>query len=113
MLIRGLSRAGWGLADQALSSLTNFALGVFVARTVGIEEFGAFSLVFAVYLLVMSVCREFPMEPLQIRYSGTPDNVIRAAARRAVRSVLAIGIATLVILLPISLVLGGRIGGTL
>ena len=112
-LVRGLSRAGWGLADQALSSLTNFALGVFVARTVGIEEFGAFSLVFAAYLLVMSVCRAYPMEPLQIRYSGTPDDVIRAAARRAVGSVFAIGVASSVVVLPIALVLGGRLGGTL
>lgn len=113
MLIRGLSRAGWGLADQALSSLTNFALGVFVARSVGIEEFGAFSLVFAAYLLVMSVCRAYPMEPLQIRYSGKPDDVIRSAARRSVGSVLAIGVVTSVLLLPIALVFGGQIGGTL
>ena len=112
-LVRGLSRAGWGLADQALSSLTNFALGIFVARTVGVEEFGAFSLVFAVYLLLMSVCRAFPMEPLQIRYSGTPDATIRAASRRAVGSVLAIGIAASIVLLPIGFVLGGSVGGTL
>jgi O-antigen/teichoic acid export membrane protein len=113
MLIRGLSRAGWGLADQALSSFTNFALGVFVARTVGIEEFGAFSLVFAAYLLLMSVCRAFPMEPLQIRYSGAPDESIRAASTRAVGAVLAIGIVASLVLVPISIVVGGRIGATL
>ena len=37
-------RAGWGLIDQAFSSLTNFALGILIARTVPIAEFGAFSL---------------------------------------------------------------------
>jgi O-antigen/teichoic acid export membrane protein len=112
-LVRGLSRAGWGLADQALSSLTNFALGIFVARTVGVEEFGAFSLVFAVYLLLMSVCRAFPMEPLQIRYSGQPDETIRSASRRAVGSVFAIGVAASIALLPIAFAFGGSIGGTL
>lgn len=111
-LVRGLSRAGWGLADQALSSLTNFALGVFVARTVGIEEFGAFSLVFAIYLLLMSVCRAYPMEPLQIRYSGTSDETIRAASRRAVGAVFAIGVAASLVLLPIAWMIGGPTGAT-
>ena len=37
-------RAGWGVADQALSSLTNFAVGLFVARELGPAGFGAFSL---------------------------------------------------------------------
>ena len=47
-------RAGWGVADQALSSLTNFAVGVFVARQLGPTEFGAFSLAFATYLLALN-----------------------------------------------------------
>jgi len=42
-------RAGWGLADQAFSSLTNFAVGLLIARTVGPADFGAFSLAFALY----------------------------------------------------------------
>lgn len=112
-VVRGLSRAGWGLADQALSSLTNFALGIFVARSVGVEEFGAFSLAFAAYLLVMSVCRAFPMEPLQIRYSGARDEVIRAAAARAVGAVLLVGLATSLVLFSIAALVGDRTGEVL
>ncbi len=105
-----LTRAGWGLADQALSSLTNFTLGVLIARTVGVEEFGAFSLAFLAYTLVMSVCRAYPMEPLTIRYSEAPDDAFRAGAAAAVGSVLAVGLASSLVLLLIGLVVKGGAG---
>jgi O-antigen/teichoic acid export membrane protein len=41
-------RAGWGLLDQIASSGTNVAIGVIVARTLPIEDFGAFSIAFRV-----------------------------------------------------------------
>ena len=72
-------RAGWGLIDQVFSSLTNFALGIVVARTVPIAEFGAFSLAFAAYLLAVNMTRAFPMQPLAIRYSAIGGG--RLAAR--------------------------------
>jgi hypothetical protein len=37
-------RLGWGIADQAVSSITNFALGIVVARSLGAADFGASSL---------------------------------------------------------------------
>ena len=37
-------RLSWGLGDQAVSSLTNFAVGVFVAHGLGVGAFGIFSL---------------------------------------------------------------------
>ena len=37
-------RLTWGVADSALSSLTNFLLSIYVARTLGAAQFGAFSL---------------------------------------------------------------------
>ena len=40
-------RFGWGLADQAVSSLTNFAVSLYVARSLGAVQFGAFSLAYA------------------------------------------------------------------
>ena len=40
-------RAGWGVADQALSSLTNFGLAVVLARGLTAEGFGAASITFA------------------------------------------------------------------
>jgi O-antigen/teichoic acid export membrane protein len=103
-------RAGWGLADQALSSFTNFALGVVIARTVGIEEFGAFSLAFALYLLVGSVCRAYPMEPLAIRYGASSDATFRPAAAAATGSVLGISLAGSAALLMLTAVIRGEAG---
>lgn len=41
--LRGLGRRfGWGLADQAVSNLTNLAVSLYVARTLGAVQFGAF-----------------------------------------------------------------------
>ena len=42
-------RTGWGVADQVLSSLTNFGLSVVVARAVGPAGFGSFTLVFTAF----------------------------------------------------------------
>jgi O-antigen/teichoic acid export membrane protein len=68
-----LRRASWGLGDQALSSLTNFALGAVVARSVSPESFGAFTLAFATYLLVLGLSRAVSSEPFVIRFSAVSD----------------------------------------
>ena len=46
VVIDATRRLGWGLADQALSSVTNFVLGSLVARALPPGEFGAFSIAF-------------------------------------------------------------------
>jgi O-antigen/teichoic acid export membrane protein len=84
------TRAGWGLADQALSSLTNFAVGIYVARSLGPRGLGAFSLAFATYLLALNSSRGLATDPLVVRYSG----VDTAAWRRAVAR--STGVATTV-----------------
>ena len=42
-------RLSWGLADQAASSLSNFVVGVYVARSLGLTAFGVFSLAWVTY----------------------------------------------------------------
>ena len=85
-------RAGWGLIDQAFSSLTNFALGIIIARSVPVAEFGAFSLAFAAYLLVVNMTRAFPMQPLAIRYSAVTPDIWRRGSAAALGSVLLVGL---------------------
>ena len=104
-----MRRFGWGLADQALSSLTNFALSVMVARSVGGEEFGAYGLAFAAFLLVLNVSRPIASEPFSIRYSSlrVPD---LTAARDAIGTVAAIGFAGAVLTLTAGALLGGSLG---
>lgn len=66
-----LRRMGWGIADQALSSLTNFALGIVVARTVDTTVLGAFAFAFLAYAIGLGVNRAIAAQPLVIRYSAT------------------------------------------
>jgi hypothetical protein len=52
-----IRRFGWGLGDQLLSSVTNFVLGLVVARSVGPQDLGAFSIAFATYTLSLGAPR--------------------------------------------------------
>ena len=103
-------RAGWGLTDQAFSSLTNFALGIVIARTVPIAEFGAFSLAFAAYLIAVNMIRAFPMQPLAIRYSTLPVDAWRRGTAAALGTVLLVGVVTGVGFVLLGLVVRGAIG---
>ena len=85
-------RAGWGVADQALSSLTNFAVGVFVARQLGPTEFGAFSLAFATYLLALNASRGLATDPLTVRFSDASAETWREAAAAAAGTAALIGV---------------------
>ena len=47
------ARVGWGFGDQAVSSLGNFLLGFLVARNVDTATFGAFSVAYTKYVVVV------------------------------------------------------------
>jgi glycosyltransferase involved in cell wall biosynthesis/O-antigen/teichoic acid export membrane protein len=64
---KGMSvRAGVTTADQAVSSLSNFAVGVAIARIAGIAGLGAFTLMYAVWLIVASMHRALITDPMAI-----------------------------------------------
>jgi O-antigen/teichoic acid export membrane protein len=84
-------RLGWGVADQVISSLTNFALGVLVARSVGAGEFGAFSLAYATYTLALGAARALALEPLVVRFSTGSHEEWKRAVAAAAGTVLTVG----------------------
>jgi MFS family permease len=86
-------RTGWGVADQALSSFANLAVGVLVARAVSPSSFGAFGLAFSTYLIVLGACRALVAEPLVARFSARGDTEWGSATRAATGAALALGIA--------------------
>jgi O-antigen/teichoic acid export membrane protein len=103
-------RAGWGIGDQALSSLTNFALGIVMARTQSPRDFGAFSLAFATYVVALNVSRAISTEPLVVRYSAVSSDEWEEGARSATGAAVGAGVLTgLVCLLP-GLFMGGPLG---
>lgn len=77
-------RIAWGITDQALSSATNFALALLVARSVDVSSFGMYSIAFASYLVVLGVSRSLFTQPYMVRVAALPDTDRRRAAQRAV-----------------------------
>ena len=86
-------RFGWGIADQALSSLTNVVLAIMVARAVGPAGFGAFSLALATYFLSLGVSAALISDPLVIRYSACEVREWRQGVQRATGAALVLGAA--------------------
>jgi len=86
-------RAVWTLADQALSSLTNFGLAILVAGSVSAAAFGAFSIALLTFSFVIGVNRATVSDPLMIRFSAASPDELRDAVRRAAGAALAFGIA--------------------
>jgi O-antigen/teichoic acid export membrane protein len=86
-------RLTWGVADQAMSSLTNFLLSIYVARTLGAEQFGAFSLAYVTYGFAINASRGLSIEPLLIRFSGTDLSTWRRATAGCTGTTLLVGLA--------------------
>lgn len=85
-------RTGWGLGDQAFSSLTNLALGLMIARSVTAQDFGAFSLAHATYTLCLGFSRAANTEPLIVRFSHSPLPVWRSATASSTSTAILFGV---------------------
>jgi hypothetical protein len=105
----GVRRLGWGLADQALSSLTNFALAVLVARTVSTSALGAFGLAFTTYTITLGATRALCSEPLNVRYSAMGDREWRVGAADATGAALVLGAFAGVCCIAGSFLFGGTL----
>src|SRR5437660_3941899 len=108
-----IRRAGWGFFDQGLSSATNFALTALVAGSVSVNQFGAFTLVYAVYGLFLGVCEGFASTPLTVRFSAETGSRLHAAERDSVGSALAIGLVGGIGCLSVSPFAGHDLGTSL
>lgn len=62
-------RVSWSVVDQGLSSMSNVALTVLVARSVSARQFGAFGIVIVVYQLCLGSHRALVTEPVLV-YHG-------------------------------------------
>lgn len=82
-VLRMARRVGWGVADQGISSLANFVLGVVVARSLGARDFGAFTLAFVTFAFIISAVRGPSTDPLMVRFSGRPTSEWRRAVAAA------------------------------
>lgn len=108
-LVRQASgRVTWGVADQFISTLTNFLLSIFIARTLGVIPFGAFSLAYVTYGFAINASRGLSIEPLLVRFSGTDLPTWRRAAAGCTGTALLVGLAAG----GCALLAGSLVGGT-
>ncbi|MFI1422610.1 hypothetical protein ACH4VX_32510 [Streptomyces sp. NPDC020731] len=103
-------RLSWGLADQAASSLSNFVVGIYVARSLGLTAFGVFSLAWVTYGVVLNVSRGLATDPLVVRFSGVPEASWRGAVARSSGTALLVGAVIGAACLVAGLSIGGRLG---
>jgi O-antigen/teichoic acid export membrane protein len=100
-------RLGWGVADQAVSSLTNFAVSIYVFRTLGAVQFGAFSLAYVTYAFALTASRGLATDPLLVRFSATDRATWRRAVANCTGTATAVGLATGACVLVAAAVLHG------
>ena len=70
-----LRRLTWGLADQAVTSLVSFVVGIVVACELGALEFGAFSLAWVTYGVVVNISHDLTTDPLAVQFSEIPKPI--------------------------------------
>jgi O-antigen/teichoic acid export membrane protein len=106
-------RALWGVGDQAVSSLTNFAMLVVAARALDLDEFGALALALAAYAVALGVTRALSGEPLAVCYSAGSVERAASESRGAVATAGVAGVACAVVVALVGLVIGGTVGTAL
>jgi O-antigen/teichoic acid export membrane protein len=105
-----MRRLGWGVVDQGVSSLGNFALGLLAARALGAEGFGAFALAYVTYGVVLNAARGLATDPLLVRHSGERTPAWRAAVGAALATGAWVGVIAGFGLVVVGLVLPREVG---
>jgi O-antigen/teichoic acid export membrane protein len=101
------------VGDQILSSVTNFALGVVVARSLGPTNFGAFSVAYATYIVMLGISRSMNTDPLMVRFSASSIAEWRVATSAATGGAITTGLAAGVAMVAIGAALGDTTGTAL
>ena len=97
-------RSAWVVADQILSSGTNFGLSIVAARSLSAESFGGFALAMTVYFLAVGASRALCGDVVLARHSGASVDQIRSSSAGAA---LVLGLFGSVVLLLLAIVLAG------
>jgi O-antigen/teichoic acid export membrane protein len=107
-LIRQASqRLSWGVADQAVSSMSNFAVNIYIARTLGATQYGAFALAYVTYGFALNASRGLATGPLLVRFSGTNIPTWRRAIIKCTGTATTVGFTTGAIILAVAALLSG------
>lgn len=103
-------RLGWGVADQSVSSLSNVLVSLVCAHALGVHGFGAFSIAFVSYAVVLNASRGLSTDPLVVRYSGCAQPIWRRAVASAAGTALVVGTVAGVLSIIAGILLPGHVG---
>src|SRR5579863_6625755 len=109
-LLRGqiARRLSWGIADQAVSSITNFAVSIYVVHSLGAAQFGAFSLAYVTYPFVLNASRGLATDPLMVRFSAVDRPAWKRAVAMSGGMAATVGFAAGVLVLAVAMLLSGN-----
>jgi O-antigen/teichoic acid export membrane protein len=100
-------RLSWGVVDQAVSSVTNAVVSLYIARTLGAVQFGAFGLAYVTFSFALNASRGLATDPLMVRFSGVSTPKWRRAVRGATGTAVLAGICTGICALATAMLLTG------
>jgi O-antigen/teichoic acid export membrane protein len=103
-------RFSWGLADQAMSSLSNAAMSLYIARELGATQFGAFSVAYVTYSFVLNASRGLATDPLLVRYSHAEHPVWKRAVRCCTATAALVGVIMGIVCVIIGVIATGTTG---
>jgi len=109
----GVRRLSFGLADQAVSTITNFITAVYVARFLGAGQVGAFSVAYVTYAFALNAARGLATGPLMVNYSGTDLRTWRRAVADCTGTSLSVGLAAGACVLAAAVLISGAEGSDL
>lgn len=107
-LRRAARLLSWGVADQGASSITNFAVNIYIARELGAIQYGAFSLAYVTYSFALNASRGLATDPLLVRFSYAE----LPAWRRAVASCTGVAVNVGLLAGTLVLIAGTLLGGS-
>lgn len=99
---KAAKRVGWGLGDQALNSMTNFAVGILVAKSVTVADFGAYALAFSAYCFILGISRALASEPFAVRFTMSDPDLLRKARASVAGIALLTGLVFLAVAVALS-----------
>ena len=96
----------WAIGDQILSSATNFAAAIVVARIIGPAGYGSFTLAFSSWILLLGATRAMLVQPYTVAASGTSVRDWQNATRSTAATVLIFGFIFGIVAASVGIVLG-------
>jgi O-antigen/teichoic acid export membrane protein len=99
LIRQAFQRLSWGVADQAMSSISNFAVNIYIARELGAIQYGAFGLAYVTYGFALNASRGLATDPLLVRFSGTDESTWRRAVTKCTGTATTVGLTSGAIIL--------------